>query len=884
MSYQALYRTYRPTKFSDVVGQKHIIRTLKNAVQEDHVMHAYVFSGPRGIGKTTIARILAKALNCCNHHFGEPCNNCVNCQSIIDEETTDIVEIDAASNNGVDEMRDILEKVNFLPSRLKKKVYIIDEAHMLSTAAFNALLKTLEEPPAHVIFILATTEPYKIPATILSRCQRFDFKPLSVKEISEQLRKIATIEDITITDEALVAIAEAAEGGMRDALSILDQVSIYNIDSINEEDVDNVTGRVADSKMLELISTLNEEKITDAMGIVDEILDSGKEINKIVSGIIKFCRALLLYKNNALIEERKKIYQEEKFITLANVISESKLFYFIDVMVDIQNKIRYANSPKIFLEIGLLKIVDKANLDTNLLNKINTLEEKIQNINVTGASTPDSNDTLSVDNKIKRLANTIEKYDINGFKEFVNAKLSMLEEVASKFATIPNDLNNRLEQLEENEKLNSFETSHVNENLIDNKVQEALENLKNELISKENKPETQVINQISSDAFEQIMDLISQTNDNIYKIEEKLEQQINLVDTKCDNKTFDNEVIDNLDKKIDEAKTTIDVLKENISHLEEKLDNDLDNIKLEFVSTNTLEETKQNVEVLKEYSDELKTKISELERKFEVVNTNKEEPKKRRSPFEIDRDTIEVVDKPMQTTIDINALPKQENVQVKEEQKDSSTNELEDTSIVKSGNREIKTTETTVVIRTQPAYVNSDVSKEDESAKIYDAKIVERILHQAREQACRGQKVNLLANWNRLDEKVGNLLAPIAKLLMDGKLTANGYDELLIIYPNASICNQLMSPKTHNNAKQILKICFGKDYDFMALPENTWQEKRLEYTGQYSMGNKFPKLSPINNPELKIIINKGDAIVSKKTQVYRNAESLFGGELVEREK
>ena len=216
MAYKALYRSYRPTKFSEVIGQKHVIQTLKNAITEKRTSHAYVFSGLRGIGKTTIARILAKAVNCENPSNGEPCNCCNNCLSIINSETTDIVELDAASNNGVDEIRSLLEKVNFLPSVLNKKVYIIDEVHMLSTAAFNALLKTLEEPPAYAMFILATTEPHKIPMTILSRCQRFDFKQLTIEELSEEIKYICEKENIQITLDAINAISEAAKPSRQD--------------------------------------------------------------------------------------------------------------------------------------------------------------------------------------------------------------------------------------------------------------------------------------------------------------------------------------------------------------------------------------------------------------------------------------------------------------------------------------------------------------------------------------------------------------------------------------------------------------------------------------------------------------------------------------------
>ena len=465
MGYKALYRSYRPTTFKEVIGQKHVIQTLKNAIIENRTSHAYVFSGLRGIGKTTIARILAKAVNCQNPIDGEPCNECENCKAINENITTDVVELDAASNNGVDEIRSLLEKVNFLPSFLSKKVYIIDEVHMLSTAAFNALLKTLEEPPAYVMFILATTEPHKIPMTILSRCQRFDFKQLTIAELTLELVYICEKENIQITKEALNGIAEAAEGGMRDALSILDQASVYAENEITVEDVNSVTGNISNQKIIELLHALNNDDATAAISNINELLNMGKEVSRLITNVIQFCRDLLLFKSVNEAPTDKYIYTTEEFASLVEETDSKRLFYYIDVLVDVQNKIRFTNSQKIYLEVGIMKIVNSASEDIDLLGRIQALEYRLNN-----GEGADFNNTYipsnssfeqrisTIENKIKKLYNEIEKANIIGFEETINSKIGVLEDVVSKTSALPNTieqritiLENRLEDLETEE-------------------------------------------------------------------------------------------------------------------------------------------------------------------------------------------------------------------------------------------------------------------------------------------------------------------------------------------------------------------------------------------------------------------------------------------------
>ena len=381
MAYVALYRAYRPTNFKECVGQEHIIKTLQNAIQLNKVAHAYLFCGPRGTGKTTLAKIMAKAMNCVNGPTPNPCCECDICQGITKGTISDVVEIDAASNNGADDIRALRETVKYLPAQGKYKVYIIDEVHMLSNAAFNALLKTLEEPPRHVIFILATTEPYKLPKTILSRCQRFDFSSISIEDILKRLKIVANEENIKITDEALHQIAISAEGGMRDALSIFDQCISYSVNpEITLDDVLAISGNISYIKMIELLDKCNKGDSTGCITDIDNIIKEGKEVPRIINDLILFLRDLLMFKNKANLDD-KLMYKNENFISLSKNVSKGLIYNWLEILNNSLNDMRFSTQKRAYLELAMLKMSDiKLNDYANITERLESVEASINNL------------------------------------------------------------------------------------------------------------------------------------------------------------------------------------------------------------------------------------------------------------------------------------------------------------------------------------------------------------------------------------------------------------------------------------------------------------------------------------------------------------------------
>lgn len=355
MAYRALYRAYRPQSFEEVAGQKHVTQTLKNAIKENKIAHAYLFCGPRGTGKTSIAKILAKAINCEHPERGVPCNQCDNCIAITKGEHPDILEIDAASNNGVDEVRELIEKVKYAPIKGRYKVYIIDEVHMMSTGAFNALLKTLEEPPSHVVFILATTEPQKVLPTIISRCQRFDFTRLSTHDIVTYLEMVLKKEGVSYDLKALELVSQLADGGMRDSLSILEQCLAYSGQHLSVEDVNTVYGIVSTQDKIAFILKWMRKDMAGVLQSLNQLNETGTDIKRLTYDLIQILKDIIIYKNTNQ-TDLLFVLNEDHIQTIAPYITVDECFEYIDVLTAAMQRYREVSDARIYFELACMRI------------------------------------------------------------------------------------------------------------------------------------------------------------------------------------------------------------------------------------------------------------------------------------------------------------------------------------------------------------------------------------------------------------------------------------------------------------------------------------------------------------------------------------------------
>ncbi|MBQ4511127.1 MAG: DNA polymerase III subunit gamma/tau [Clostridia bacterium] len=402
--HQALYRKYRPFVFDDVYGQEHITSILRHEATHNSTSHAYLFAGSRGTGKTTCAKILAKVVNCLNPKDGNPCNECENCKAIDTATTTDVIEMDAATNTGVDYIRDLRDNVMYTPAMLKKRVYIIDEAHMLSDSAFNALLKTIEEPPEHVLYIFATTEPHKIPATIISRCQRFEFRRISVKSLVERLMYIASCENIDLTEEGATLIAKAAQGGMRDAISLM-ELCAGSHDTITGELVNNILGTSPYDKMCTVAKNIAEKKYSLLFDTINDIVVSSKDVLVFFGDLTAFYRDMMIQKSSGSAKYLELLPQEAKLLEqTASLFNMATLIYHASLLDDAySNMMRNPASKRLIAEITLMKMCDPKLSDSNdaILSRLASLEDKVKLlskgvINPVTADIPSNNESSPI--------------------------------------------------------------------------------------------------------------------------------------------------------------------------------------------------------------------------------------------------------------------------------------------------------------------------------------------------------------------------------------------------------------------------------------------------------------------------------------------------------
>ncbi len=929
MSYKALYRTYRPQTFNDVTGQDVVVKTLQNAIKNNKISHAYLFCGPRGTGKTSIARIFAKALNCVNLHDGEPCDECISCLEISQGINPDVIEIDAASNNGVDEIRDIREKVKYLPSGSKYKIYIIDEVHMLSGGAFNALLKTLEEPPKHVVFILATTEPQKLPATIISRCQRYEFKALSIEEITTRLKQICELEDVTITEEALNSISEFAEGAMRDALSILDQAISYGSKNIDIDDISGVTGSLNIDKVIALGNAIEEKNIHNTLQMIHELVSSGKEISKIINGLLVFYRDVLLYKSVGDSGLTKYIFGKEHFKEFCDGILTSKIMYFIDVLCDVQGKVKYSTTPNIYLEIALIKMCNVSIEDLDVMKRLTELEDKFNNLGNVEVST----ENVSIDNDKLAMLETRVNQIINELNRLeIRKQIERIDELRVMISNIANTNNSSEVSREIQHEITYLKDKIAEVELFVNKEEKSSYN---EMAEKIAIIEEKLTNGVSTTSTESVD--LTEINSRIHI----LEQSINNVNG------LDNDLLGEIQETIFALKDDLDQVKEQIINIQnQKYESENENIDIseisekimflekrmyqivagelgtkkvvkkepkknngqimlfgdDVLSVNDFEEnTKENydfgelqreeelVEEVQQKVVEEKVEESIIEKKveeiIELVVENEEVEEDSIGLFET-TETIEeapvvestenkVVSKYFDIETQTEIINKEYSSLVIKKKEETGDYSIEQ-SIIKNETIEEAPEVVEKVVEQQPI-IQPVVEEQKDKFATYNIKYIEQILHDSISVEARNDKVRVEQVWKNMTRGAKPEQLSIIETLQTGKVAVVGNKEFIIVFSSVSLCNIVMRKKFKEVAVRILYNLLGDRYNYVALPIDVWSQKSAEYKSQYQIGIKYPTLTPLNIQGLEIV---EDEYETENEKAINRTLKMFGQENV----